>query len=48
MRNKIQTSITLSRKAKDLIEKLTVKLGVNKTSVIEIAVRKLAEKENIS
>ena len=48
MRKKFQTSITLSFKAKELIVKLAEKLGLNKVSVIEMAVRKLAEKEGIS
>ena len=48
MRNKTLTSITLSHQAKELREKLAVKLGINKTAVIEMAIRKLAEKENIT
>ena len=47
MRRKIQTSITISVKGKELIEKLADKLGLNRTCVIEMAVRKLAEKEEV-
>jgi predicted DNA-binding protein len=42
-----QTSIRLTPEAKELIERLRQKLGVNQTSVIEIALRVLAEKEKL-
>jgi len=42
-----QTSIRLTPEAKDLIERLSQKLGINQTSVIEMAIRVLAEKENV-
>ena len=47
MRKKFQTSTTLSLRAKELIVKLADKLGLNKASVIELAIRKLAEKEGV-
>ena len=42
-----QTTIRLTPEAKELIKRLTAKLGINQTSVIEIAIRVLAEKENL-
>lgn len=39
---------TLSETARIFIKKLAIKLGINNTSVIEIAVREKAERENIS
>jgi hypothetical protein len=48
MRRKFQTSTTLTLKSKDLIVKLAEKLGLNKASIIEMAIRKLAEKEKVS
>lgn len=41
------TSIRLTLEAKRLITELAVKLGVHKSSVIELAIRKLAEKEGL-
>ena len=42
-----QTSVRLTSEAKELIERLSQKLGINQTSVIEIAIRVLAEKEKV-
>jgi predicted DNA-binding protein len=42
-----QTSVRLTAEAKDLIERLSQKLGINQTSVIEMAIRVLAERENV-
>jgi len=42
-----QTSIRLTSEAKELIERLSQKLGINQTSVIEMAIRVLAEKEKV-
>jgi len=44
---KKRTSITISEKCKDLMQELSIKLGVSQTSVIELAVRQMAEKEGI-
>jgi len=41
------TSFRFSDDAKFYIAALAVKLGISKTAVIEIAVRKLADAENI-
>lgn len=42
------TSYRISDEGKRLIKLLTERLGVNATSVIELAVRELAEKKGIS
>jgi predicted DNA-binding protein len=42
-----KTTIRLTDEAKELIERLSKKLGINKTAVIEQAVRVLAEKEKV-
>lgn len=47
MRTKIQTSFTLSKEAMELIAALAKKLGISKTGALEIAIRKLAEKEKV-
>ena len=44
---KIRKGYRLSPGAVALLEKLTKKLGISQTSVIEQAIRKLAERENI-
>ena len=44
---KIRKGYRLSPEAVALLEKLTEKLGIPQTSVIEQAIRKLAERENI-
>lgn len=46
-KDKHNTSIRLTPEAKELIERLSEKLGINQTSVIEMAVRVLAEKEKV-
>ena len=47
MRNKILTSMAISKQAKILIEKIATKLGLSKTAVMEMAVRRLAEREEV-
>jgi hypothetical protein len=42
-----KTSITLTPEALRLIELLMSKLGINKGSVIETAIRELAKKEKV-
>lgn len=42
------TSIRLSVEAVELRDKLAATLGISKSSVIELAIRKLAQLENIS
>ena len=46
-KNARQTSVRLTPEAKELIERLSKKLGINQTSVIEMAIRVLAEKEKV-
>ena len=41
------TSMRLSIEAAELRDKLAATLGISKSSVIELAVRKLAQSENI-
>jgi hypothetical protein len=41
------TSYRLTTEGKQLIKLLAQKLGVNETSVIELAVRELAEKKDV-
>lgn len=45
--NKQATSIRLTSEAKRLIKKLADKLGVTQASIIEIAIRRLAEIEGV-
>lgn len=47
MRHKLQTSFTLSVEALRLLSELVKKLGLTKTGVLELAIRRLAEQENI-
>jgi len=47
MANKEQTSMRLTPEAKRLLEKLAKKLGVSRTAVMEMAVRRMAEVEKI-
>jgi len=44
---KQRTSYSLSAECKQLSKALAVKLGISQASVLEMAVRKLAEAENI-
>jgi hypothetical protein len=46
--SKQRTSMTLSQQALKLMQILSKKLGLSKASVVELAIRKLAEQENIS
>lgn len=41
------TNMRLSEEAKQLLDRLAHKLGINETSVVEMAVRKLAEAEGV-
>ena len=41
-------SMRLSSEGMKLLEGLTKKLGVNRTAVIEMAIRQIAEKENVA
>ncbi len=47
MNKKQATSIRLSSEAKRLLAALAQKLGINKTAVMEIAIRRLAEQERL-
>lgn len=44
---KRSTSLRLSDQARELLVKLKKKLGINQTSVLELAIRRLAEAEGI-
>lgn len=44
---KLHSTYRLSEEAKRLMQLLAQKLGVNQTTVLEIAVRKLAEAEGV-
>ena len=44
---KEKTSVSLSKEAVRLIDALSAKLGPNKSGIIELAVRRLAEAERI-
>jgi len=44
---KTPTAFRLSEKAKLLLSALAEKLGVNQTSVIEMAIRQIAEREKV-
>lgn len=48
MTKKIKTSFTLTESASKLLKLLAKKLGVSQTAIIEIAVRRLADKEGVS
>lgn len=41
------TSVRLSPEARQLIKRIRVKLGLKQTAVIELAIRRLAEMEQI-
>ena len=45
---KKKTSIRCSDEAKTLIEKLSKKLGISQSAVLELAIRTLAKQEGIS
>ena len=47
MRKKNPTAIRFTPKARELLEGLAEHLGVTKTAVMEMAIRKLAQKEGI-
>jgi hypothetical protein len=47
-RDKLQTSIRLTPEAAQLRDELAKKLGIDKTAVIEIALRELALKHGVS
>lgn len=41
------TNMRLSEDAKKLLALLTQKLGISQTSVVELAIRELAERKNV-
>lgn len=47
MRNKNSTSYRLSPEARVVIEELAKRLGVSKTDVVELAIRKFAKAEGV-
>mgnify|MGYP001568995166 FL=1 len=46
MGKKVPTSFSLSKDAIILIAELSEKLGLSKTSILELAIRRLAEEES--
>lgn len=48
MKNSQPTSMRLTKEAKLLIREIAKKLGINQTAVVELAVRRLAEIENVN
>ena len=46
--NKIRVGYALSQECLDLTAALAKKLGLSKSGIVEMAVRKLAEAENIN
>jgi predicted DNA-binding protein len=44
---RIQTSVRLTTEAKEMVEKISEKLGITKNGVVEMSIRRLAELENI-
>ncbi len=42
-----QTNVRLTDEGKRLLDELTKKLGVSQAAIIEIAIRRLAEQENV-
>lgn len=44
---KVPLSVRISPTAKSLLEKLAVKLGISQVGVLELALRKLAQQENV-
>lgn len=47
MREKISTSIRLTKEGKQIVDRLSKRLGIDKSSVLELAIRELAKKENV-
>jgi len=47
MNKKKSTSLRLTPEAKRLLEELAKKLGISQAAIIEIAIRRLAETENV-
>jgi predicted DNA-binding protein len=47
MNNKQPTSLRLTPEAKRLLSELAKKLGVTQAAIVEIAIRRLAEVENV-
>ena len=45
---KEKTSVSLTLEAVELIEQLSKRLGVNKSGIIEMAVRRMAEAERVT
>ena len=42
-----QTNVRLTAEGKRLLDELTKKLGVSQAAIIEMAIRKFAEQENV-
>ncbi len=47
MDKKKATSLRLSQEAKDLLAKLSRKLGISQTAVLELSIRQTAKQEGI-
>jgi len=47
MKKKTTTTVRLTMKADELLVKLAEKMGTSKTAIIEMAIRKFAEKESV-
>lgn len=47
MSDKLSTSLRLSPEAKRLLAELAKKLGITQAAIMEIAIRRLAEKEGV-
>lgn len=45
--NAYPTSLRFTKEDKALLDKLSAKLGIKQTSVIQLAIRKLAENEKV-
>jgi predicted transcriptional regulator len=48
MKKKTTTTVRLTTRADELLVKIAEKLGTSKTTIIEMAIRKFAEKESVS
>jgi len=47
MKNKSNTSLRLTPEAIRLLRELAKKLGVSQTAIMEMAIRRMAEQENV-
>ncbi|MBA3534920.1 MAG: ribbon-helix-helix protein, CopG family [Ardenticatenales bacterium] len=48
MNDKKATSVRLTSEGKRLLEELAKKFGISQAAVLEIAIRKFAEQENVA